>query len=280
MSASGIKFSLIACTLNRTEQLKALLASLDAQTCRDFELIVVDQNPDDRVAPILTEFSQRFPMTHLRSDRGASRGRNTGMRAARGQVIAFPDDDCWYPDDLLARVGAFLDQHSEYDALTGRTAGERYWASTPGMVTRYNVWKRGIEYAMFFRRGVVERVGDFDETLGPGAGSPYGAGEGTDYLLRALALGFKIYFDPSIEIHHPYQPQDAESFRAKLYSYALGKGRVLHLRNCPAWFNVYQCARPLGGAAAALLRGSVSRARAYVAVSNGIRRGWLGGAAR
>ena len=148
------------------------------------------------------------------------------------------------------------------------------------MVTRYNVWKRGIEYAMFFRRYVVERVGDFDETLGPGAGSPYGAGEGTDYLLRAIAQEFRIYFDPSIEIHHPYQPQDAESFRAKLYSYALGKGRVLHLRNCPAWFNVYQCARPLGGAAAALLRGSFSRARAYVAVSNGIRRGWLGGAAR
>jgi glycosyltransferase involved in cell wall biosynthesis len=271
-----VKFSLVACTLNRTEELRALLESLDAQTLRDFELLVVDQNPDDRIEPILAPFAERFPIARLSSGRGASRGRNAGMARARGQIIAFPDDDCWYPKDVLARVAEWFESNQEYDGLTGRSAGEAYWATRAGPVTRYNVWKRGIEYAMFFRRALVEKVGQFDEQIGPGAGTPFGAGEGTDYLLRAVSAGFKVYFDPSIEIHHPHPAQDFESHRAKSYSYAMGKGRVLQLRRSPAWFNVYLCARPLAGAGLWLLRGNTRRARIYFAASAGICRGWLG----
>ena len=78
----------------------------------------------------------------------------------------------------------------------------------------------------------MDKVGALDETLGPGAGSAWGAGEGTDYLLRALDHGFCIYFDPAIEVQHPRAVQDFESHRAKSYSYAMGKGRVLRLREC------------------------------------------------
>ena len=43
-----------------------------------------------------------------------------------------------------------------------------------------------ISFTIFLRRRVVERVGEFDETLGVGAGTPYGSCEESDYLIRAV----------------------------------------------------------------------------------------------
>lgn len=270
------RFSLITCTLNRTQELRALLASLAAQTYRDFEILIVDQNPDDRLAGIIAEFEPRLTIHRLRSERGASRGRNAGIAQARGELLGFPDDDCTYPPDAMARIVAWFDQHPEFDGLTGRSSNESYWDTKAGLVNRYNVWKRGIEYTLFFRRHLVERVGMLDETLGVGAGTPWGSGEGADYLLRALDVDFRIFFEPLIEIDHPRPPQEFQAQYAKAYSYALGKGRVLHIRRCPVWFNAYQCMRPMLGAAFWLVRGNLSAARIYWAVSIGICKGWLG----
>ena len=54
---------------------------------------------------------------------------------------------------------------------------------------------------MFLRREVV-RDYSFDESLGVGAGTPWGAGEETDYLLRLLEDGHRIFYDPAIAIWH------------------------------------------------------------------------------
>jgi hypothetical protein len=61
-----------------------------------------------------------------------------------------------------------------------------HWSGT---VNQFNVWKRGIEYSVFFRRDLVLKIGELDESLGPGSGSPCWAGEITDYMLRALNKG-------------------------------------------------------------------------------------------
>src|SRR5207249_3171407 len=77
LSAAPVpKFSLIICTVDRTEQLSVLLASLDAQTFKDFELLVVDQNADDRVEPMIAAYEGRMTVRRLWSPRGASRARN------------------------------------------------------------------------------------------------------------------------------------------------------------------------------------------------------------
>ena len=47
---------------------------------------------------------------------------------------------------------------------------------------------------LFFRNNVVNNVGLFDETLGPGADTKYGCGEDTDYLIRVFDKGYKIYY--------------------------------------------------------------------------------------
>ena len=53
---------------------------------------------------------------------------------------------------------------------------------------------------------VVERVGAFDEALGLGAGTPWSSGEEIDYLVRALRLGVRMEYDPSLVVTHPVKP--------------------------------------------------------------------------
>ncbi|HEY4074281.1 MAG TPA: glycosyltransferase family A protein [Herbaspirillum sp.] len=115
-----MKFSLVLATVGRSEEVARFLASLDAQDYRNFELIVIDQNDDERLAPLLKVYRERFRFLHVRSARGLSRARNVGLRLAGGDVIAFPDDDCWYPLGLLQKVASELNGNPDIDGITGR----------------------------------------------------------------------------------------------------------------------------------------------------------------
>ena|SRR5208337_53067 len=99
--------SLVVATVDRVAELERLFVSLDAQSYRDFEVIVVDQNPDDRLLPVLQQHTD-LAILHLRSGRGLSHARNVGLLAAQGDILAVPDDDCWYPEQLLHCVSTWL----------------------------------------------------------------------------------------------------------------------------------------------------------------------------
>src|SRR5215218_759571 len=155
-----MRFSLVLATVGRTDELRRFLAHLDTQTHREFELVVVDQNKDERLKPILEPYRGKFPILHLPSEQGLSRARNVGIEHARGDVIGFPDDDCWYPPDLLAYIATFLERHPEVGGINGRMAdgpvgdsdgrvGKRNRAvGTPrfekraGSLTKVNAWRR------------------------------------------------------------------------------------------------------------------------------------------
>jgi len=276
------KFSLIMATVGRTEEVKRFLEHLDRQTYRDFELIVVDQNPDDRLIPVLEAYKKRFPILHLRSERGLSRARNVGLRHISGDIVAFPDDDCWYPPDLLERVARFSQEHPDIDVLTGRSVDENgepsngRWGNRAGLINQFNIWRRAISYSIFFKREVVEKVGDFDESLGVGAETPWGAGEETDYLLRALKRDCYLYYDPEVVVYHP-QPvkhHDRKSI-AKARTYAAGIGRVLRKHKYPFWFILYSFLRTSVGIVLAFAMGHFELARFGWASLKGRVRGWL-----
>jgi glycosyltransferase involved in cell wall biosynthesis len=263
-----VRFSLVLATVGRTADLGRFLASLAAQTHRDFELVVVDQNDDDRLAPVLAPYEESLSILRLRSpERGASRGRNLGLGHVGGDLIAFPDDDCWYPPDLLERVDEFFVRHPDRDGLTGRSidgegrASNGRFGADPCELDRISVWGRGIEYAMFFRESSVRGM-LFDERLGVGAGTAWGAGEATDYLLRLVDRGASLYYDPGVTVFHPstVPPYDARAAR-KAYSYGCGMGRVLREHRMPLSMKARWLVRPLGGAVISLAGLDVPKAR-------------------
>lgn len=276
-------FSLIVATVNRITELERLLTSLDTQTCRDFEVIVIDQNPDDRLLPVLSRHPS-LTVHHLRSEKGAGRARNVGLRIARGDLIAFPDDDCWYPPALLASVADWLARHHDFAVLFGtmrdadnEAVGPR-WPSQACVVTKPNLWNTTIFVTAFLRRHVVDAVGFFREDIGIGSSTPYQSGEESDYFLRALRLDCKMWYDPgsSFVVHHP-DLHSIERLRKTTYGYALGAGYVMRLHSYSwALFGKY-LVRSLGGALISAAQFDFANARIYWMRASGQLHGYVFG---
>ncbi len=276
----GLSFDIIVATLGRTTELARLLESLAVQS-EPLRLIVVDQNGDERLAPILERYADTVRLLRLRSSPGLSHARNAGLQALDADVVAFADDDCWYPPTLLAQVNRLLNDNIAWGGVTGRVTdrsgrpSSARWSSRAGVVNRGNVWTRGVSISMFVRRGVVEQVGEFDETLGVGAGTAWGSGEETDYLLRAIEHGVAIYYDPGLAVYHPQTNRQVTPHAVAVgHLYGAGMGRVLRKHDYPWWFATYHAGRAVGGAAWALAHGHLTEAKFFAAVAQGRASGW------
>jgi glycosyltransferase involved in cell wall biosynthesis len=277
-----VRFSLILGTLGRTHELERFLQHLEAQEYGDVELIVVDQNPTDRLTPILSAYQSSFRIVMARARPGLSRARNLGLTLASGEVIAFPDDDCAYPRSLLRRVAEWLRSNPEFEGICGRTVdfqgGRKSWdfSDSAGEIDPLGVWRMAAAATMFLRRGMIARTGAFDETLGLGAGTPWGSAEETDYLIRCLERNGRIYYDPTLEVLHPTPTAryDQDTVR-RGYTYGRGMGHVMRLHGLATGFVFLRFIRPLGGCSISLLTGRLSKARYHGAVFKGRIRGWL-----
>lgn len=96
-------FSIIIPTCNRPGKLSRALASIQEQSCRDFEVIVCADGVNDCAESVVKEFSNNFPIRYAWAEKfgGPARPRNTGLKLAKGEWICFlDDDDWWYPAKL------------------------------------------------------------------------------------------------------------------------------------------------------------------------------------
>jgi glycosyltransferase involved in cell wall biosynthesis len=276
-----LKFSLVMPTLNRPDDVRRFVVALDLQTFRDFELIVVDQNSADVLSPILAPYRDRFPIRHLHIGKpiGAVAARNLGAMHMQGEILAFPDDDCWYDPDHLQRVANLLRDHDDWDGLTSNVHGQEfYYAKHAGRVTRYRVWWQGPEFTLFFRKSLVDTIGPMDETLGPGAQTPWGAGEAADWLMTAVEHGSCVAYRPELRVHHPGPLNNPRSDAAEakcVYGYSMGKGHVCHKHHLPFWYVLYLAARPMATLLKSLLKFKPGKAAISLAVTKGVIWGYF-----
>jgi glycosyltransferase involved in cell wall biosynthesis len=251
-----VTFDLVVATVDRVDELDRLLQSLERQTHTEFRVLVADQNEDERVAEVLARHPQ-LRTERLRVPRGLSRARNAALPYVRADVVAFPDDDCAYPNDLLERVAARL---GDLDGVTGR---EPWWTADAAVLTRDNLWNRAISFAIFLRRELVERIGAFDERLG----LPTSSGEEIDYLIRALDAGARIEYDPTLVVEHPQKTVDLSAVGTRD---GASIGYILRKHRYPKRVIARMLARPAGGA---LLH--PRRARFHLATLRGRLEGYL-----
>jgi glycosyltransferase involved in cell wall biosynthesis len=266
-------FDLVVATLGRTRELERLLASLERQTHGRLRVLLVDQNEDDRLAPIVAAHSA-LDVVRLRSKPGLSRARNRALAELSADLVAFPDDDCVYADDLLTRVAARVADEASLDGLSGRAVGtdgtsSPSWERDPALLTDDNLWNRVNAGAIFLRRALVAEVGSFDEELGLGSRAPWSSGEEVDYLVRAVRAGGRVAYDPELTVTHDARPLDAEGLRALGYRDGASIGYILRKHRYPLRVRARMLMRPIGGALLSLAHLDLTGARFHAATLRG-----------
>ena len=278
--------SVIVSTLGRQHELVALLQSLRSQSSTDFELIVVDQNREPIIAPLVRDeqlFSFPVKYLHTPDEKGLSRGRNSGLRAASGEFLLFPDDDCWYPENFM-ELGISTLRDGSWDAITGRPTSEDgkpihgRFEERAQQINRSNVWTTQIEWIAFWRRDLLERLGGFDELIGLGAASPWQSAEGQDLMLRALAAGARCWYDPRLNAHDKgADRREADAaFVAKARAYGRGLGHVMRKHRVGYATSLYYLSRSVGGSLFAVISREMPLARFHAATALGRLEGILG----
>jgi len=104
-------FDLVVATLGRIDEPGRLLDSLEAQTHRSFRALVVDQNTDERLEPVLS--GRALDLVRVVSEPGLARARNVALPLLSADVVAFPDDDSAYGPTLLERVAQRFEAEPE-----------------------------------------------------------------------------------------------------------------------------------------------------------------------
>ncbi|MFN8224343.1 MAG: glycosyltransferase family A protein [Gaiellales bacterium] len=282
-TAPAATFDLVLATVARTSELDAFLDSLERQRFRDFRVLVVDQNDDDRLDRVL-ERRRDLSVVHLRSARGLNRARNVGLAAASAELVAFPDDDCAYPPDLLERVVNRFAGEPRLDGVTGRTAepggatSDR-WPVKPRILDLRTVWHGGNSASLFLRRDLVERLGRFDEAIGFGSGNPWELADEIDLLVRAIQSGATLEQDPSFVVHHAVRRETFVEERLRLKRVGAGVGYVLGKNRVATPVLVRRLVNPLGGIALSLARLDLQRARLHATTLRWRLVGYWGGRA-
>lgn len=109
MNEKNPTVSVIIPTYNREHLIGRAIQSVLNQTYQDFEIIVVDDASTDNTQEVVKSFNDlRIRYIRHEKNRGGSAARNTGIRAARGEYIAFLDsDDEWLPEKLAEQIRVF-----------------------------------------------------------------------------------------------------------------------------------------------------------------------------
>lgn len=217
-SVERIRLSLICATLGE-RGLARLVASLARSGC-DVELIIVSPvAARHRVEKSVAAFSTGGARVRvIPSERSSvSSMRNLGVAHATGTLLGFPDDDCWLSPETIERLVDRAQQQRD----TGPTVLAASWVEagmTASDITSLggflNAEHHPTSITMFVPRPIFETVGPFRDDLG--LGTACGAGEETEWLLRALRKGANIAAVPGATVHH-----DVRAFK---------RGRLLALR--------------------------------------------------
>lgn len=193
--------SVVIPTYRRPDPLARCLAAVTAQDVDDYEVIVADDAANDATRRQVESITSRVPVRYVAvaGDHGPAAARNRGWHAARGDVIAFTDDDT-IPDPGWLRAGRMAIEAGA-DAVTGRTI-----VPLPAAPTDYERNEAGLERGEFItanclvRRDALKAVGGFDERF------TAAWREDSDLQFALLERGCRIERAADAVVVHPVRP--------------------------------------------------------------------------
>lgn len=172
--------SVIIPTYNRAHLIDRAIQSVLPQTYKDFEIIVVDDGSTDNTEEVVLSFgSEKMRYIRHETNRGVAAARNTGIRDARGEYIAFQDsDDEWYPNRLEV-ISKIVEDRKDIDFIVSygkvirngeivRDAGKAPWIndlSKEELVVRLFSDNFIATQAVVVKKEKILEVGGFDENF-------------------------------------------------------------------------------------------------------------------
>jgi glycosyltransferase involved in cell wall biosynthesis len=226
--------SVIICTYNRPNEIRRAIESILANAYSDYELLIVDQSNTDETREIVEKYIYKDShIKYLYSSRSKSRALNLGVKKAEGEIIAFTDDDCAVSEDWLDKIVSTFDslktdsivvfgsvKAAKHDIRKGFIPDNKIReVELKGPLSIKKVSFGIVGMNMIVKKTFFEKVGYFDEVLGPGA--ELKAAEEYDITYRALKKEFKILFVPGIKVEH-YGFKSWEEATALFEGYVIG----------------------------------------------------------
>jgi GT2 family glycosyltransferase len=242
--------SVVVTTCCNAGPLERCVRSLLACDYDDLEVIVVENRPGSGATrQMLTKsFGASRILRYVEEPRaGLSRARNAGLAVARGELVAFVDDDTIVDRDWIRRFVERFEWSNGVDCVTGLILPLELETETQVLLEQFAGFGKGFRRRTYrlrktangtrvypyapgtigsgantiVRRSVALELGGFDPTLG--AGTPAEGGEDLDLYLRLLLCGHAIGYEPSAIVWHQH-PDGPQRLRSQVYRYGVGLG--------------------------------------------------------
>jgi glycosyltransferase involved in cell wall biosynthesis len=242
-----VKLSVIVCTRNRSRAmllcLESVVQSLAKAAPLEAEIVVIDNGSVDDTPSILRAWASKIPFPvslQFEPRKGLAYARNCGLRAARGALLIWTDDDCRLAPDHITTALKYDLADGEQLVFRGGSVKLGDASDFPISVTwrqetqRWHRKKHPHGYLslssacmganMMMRRALVDKIGSFDERFGAGSNIP--AGEEVDYIIRAYAAGMMLEFAPDLIVHHHHGRKTIADARNIMRNYLIATGAV------------------------------------------------------
>ncbi|MBW4056651.1 MAG: glycosyltransferase family 2 protein [Proteobacteria bacterium] len=230
--------SVIVCTYNRYQNLLMLLESFEKLKTNpdiEWELIVVDNNSSDITRAVVESAAAKNVMKInyvFEGRQGKSYALNSGIIAAKGEIIAFTDDDCivnsdWIEnillefksDENLCGIGGRVELYDKRDKpVTIMTSKEKFVFESSD-----RVFSSIHGCNMSFVRKVFGKTGFFDVSFFS-AGSKIASAEDSDFIYRVFKSGLKMTYCPDVVVYHNHGRRTNQQVSTLMKGYTTGRG--------------------------------------------------------
>jgi glucosyl-dolichyl phosphate glucuronosyltransferase len=227
-----MKISVVVCTYNRCEKLATTLQSIAESKMQDsdeWEILVVDNNSKDRTHELIDDFSRRYPNRFryiFEPRQGKSFALNTAISAARGEALAFVDDDVMVVPEWLQNLIEPL-RGGRWAGVGGRILPAEKVAFPRWMRFEGDDGLGGVIAAYFdegdeplvlhrppyganmaVRKEMFERFGGYRLDIGPSPNKLVPRpGEDTEFGRRLMRAGQLFVYEPLAVVYHPVQTE-------------------------------------------------------------------------
>jgi len=250
----SVRISVLICTYNRAKTLDVAVESVAIQSLPEslpWEIVVVDNNSPDQTRQVVEALQRRYPERIryvLERKQGISHARNAGIMAAKGEIVAFLDDDETATTDWVQNLTANL-HTGEWAGAGGRVLPPVSFIPPPWLSVKSSfangplaVFDLGLEPRqlnepafganMAFRKEVFDQFGGFRTDLGR-SGTSMISNEDTEFGRRLMTAGLRLRYEPSALTYHPVEANRLKKQYFLDWWFNKGRSDVRELGNAP-----------------------------------------------